>query len=276
MKDIGKIYQEAFKDFEQNPPKNLFNTIARSWKRQTNLKFYKKWIMVSGIAVAVVSAVILSAAKTEESMPVLVETNIEKITEISETTNEITETIVNKDVFKLEAIDCGTGPETELIDSLVISQNLISPETEEIKVESKLTKSNDNIKEISKNNKEIQTNDFKEKIEPTIIVESEPFSNSEIIEEEKPAIFVPSAFSPDGDGINETFKIETEQDFAAFEWSVYSKTGRMLYHTKSVHGYWDGTFKGQPMPRDMYIYVVSYTDKQGQKRQMKGSFMLLK
>jgi len=281
-KDIGKIYQEAFKDFEQEPPKDLFNSISSSWKHQTNLRFYKKWGIVSGIAVAVISVIILLTAKTEELLPALAETNIEQVSEAHDVTSETIETIVKQDVLKPEK-PVILLPENEMLIELCSSQNPEVIEIKEVKVEPQIIKSSDSFTEVSKRINEVKDVDevkdnFTVGVDSTVITKQEVFSSSEIMQEapEKSAIFIPSAFSPDGDGINETFKIETEQDFATFEWSVYSKTGKMLFHTKSVHGYWDGTFKGQPMPRDMYIYVVLYTDKQGQKQQLKGSFWLLK
>lgn len=281
-KDIGKIYQEAFKDFEQEPPKDLFNAINRSWNRQTNFKLYKKWAIAFGITVAVLSAVILLPTKIENVLSSLQETSIESLAAVPEMPLEVPETVVIQETLKPEIIiltccpdETIIVPDSEFYDIYDTTFDSTSIASDVTKIKPQSTNSNDNFKETSKEVNKVQNNnDFLiEKIDSTIYTKNEPFWE---IEEEKPAIFIPSAFSPDGDGINETFKIETVQDFTTFEWSVYSKIGKMLYHTKSVHGYWDGTFKGQPMPRDMYIYIVSYTDKQGQKQQLKGSFMLLK
>lgn len=89
-------------------------------------------------------------------------------------------------------------------------------------------------------------------------------------------IFVPSAFTPNGDGLNDVFKIETDMDFKAFELSIYTKSGKLMFTTYSQHAYWDGTYKGQALLQDIYIYIILYTDKLGKRHQQKGHFMLLR
>ena len=74
--------------------------------------------------------------------------------------------------------------------------------------------------------------------------------------------YVPNAFSPDGDGINEVWRpIGTGVKEDDYECSVYDRWGRLVFHTNSLYQSWDGTDKGgKPLPVGSYIYSIrTYT-----------------
>ncbi|MDE7338806.1 MAG: gliding motility-associated C-terminal domain-containing protein, partial [Bacteroidales bacterium] len=69
-------------------------------------------------------------------------------------------------------------------------------------------------------------------------------------------IFFPSAFTPNGDGINDMFgpislAEEGELEYAFF---IYNANGQMVFQSTDIRGSWDGTFKGQPCPAGIYTY----------------------
>jgi gliding motility-associated-like protein len=66
-------------------------------------------------------------------------------------------------------------------------------------------------------------------------------------------LYVPDAFTPDGDGLNECFKIKGV-GFEGYEFSVFDRWGNEVFHTADVNECWDGTFKGQPLPVGAYSY----------------------
>ncbi|MBK9287199.1 MAG: PKD domain-containing protein [Flavobacteriales bacterium] len=70
-------------------------------------------------------------------------------------------------------------------------------------------------------------------------------------------LFAPNAFTPDGDGINDVFTIggygEKEVDLMIFD-----RWGEQLYQTTSLLRPWDGTYNGQPVKQDVYVYVLKY------------------
>ena len=79
-------------------------------------------------------------------------------------------------------------------------------------------------------------------------------------------VFIPNAFSPDEDGPtpNEKFRV-VATGIKTFEIYIYNRWGEELYRWSEYksHG-WDGTFKGEPVPMDVYIYkvvVTAYDDK---------------
>ena len=88
-------------------------------------------------------------------------------------------------------------------------------------------------------------------------------------------IFIPNAFSPDRDGINEIFRvIGTNGEF--LEMKIYSRWGELLFQTNDINVGWDGSFKGSEMPMGVYTYVVHYLDLEDQQQVASGNVSLLR
>lgn len=75
-------------------------------------------------------------------------------------------------------------------------------------------------------------------------------------------IYVPNAFTPDGDGINDTFKPSmygfSEKDYS---FMVFDRWGLLIYSTNNQQNSWDGTYKGQQCSEDAYVWKVKAVDK---------------
>ena len=70
-------------------------------------------------------------------------------------------------------------------------------------------------------------------------------SVSNAVSVEKPyALYSPNAFSPDGDGINDLFKI-SGQGMNDFQMEIFNRWGQMVYKSIDLSNGWDGTFKGK-------------------------------
>jgi hypothetical protein len=54
-------------------------------------------------------------------------------------------------------------------------------------------------------------------------------------------IFVPTAFSPNGDGINDELKVETK-GIKRFEFEIYNRYGKTVFETRDLEEAWDGTY----------------------------------
>ena len=65
--------------------------------------------------------------------------------------------------------------------------------------------------------------------------------------------YIPDAFTPDGDGLNECFKIKGV-GFEGYEFAVYDRWGNEVFHTLDMTECSDGTFNGQPLPVGAYNY----------------------
>ena len=75
---------------------------------------------------------------------------------------------------------------------------------------------------------------------------------------QKPFYFyVPSAFTPDGDGINEVFiPLGEGVDLENYEFQIFDRFGRMIFSTNSLYQGWDGKEKGKELPLGVYVYVI--------------------
>lgn len=86
---------------------------------------------------------------------------------------------------------------------------------------------------------------------------------------------VPSAFSPNGDGENDVlyvrgFRIKT------LHLRVYNRWGNVIFETDTKDKGWDGTYKGQPQPAEVYAYTLDVTYLDGSTKQVNGSITLLR
>jgi gliding motility-associated-like protein len=94
-------------------------------------------------------------------------------------------------------------------------------------------------------------------------------------------IEVPSAFTPNGDGLNDQFLAYTniESKFE-FKMIVFNKWGQQIFESSDITKGWDGTYKGKPCASDLYTWVIyygtpGYVDLQ-QKSPQKGVVMLVR
>lgn len=101
-------------------------------------------------------------------------------------------------------------------------------------------------------------------------------SVSEICE---PTAFIPSAFTPDGDGLNDILKPYVS-NFTGYSFRVYDRFGQLVYYSEDPDEGWDGRFKGEDAPIGIYVYRVNYKgfDRDGikTKRKLLGSVSLLR
>lgn len=73
-------------------------------------------------------------------------------------------------------------------------------------------------------------------------------------------VFIPNAFTPNGDGINDTWYIPALSAYPNFELSVYDRYGHPVFQARKANVYWDGRFKGQPLPVGVYVYMLDLKD----------------
>ncbi len=72
----------------------------------------------------------------------------------------------------------------------------------------------------------------------------------------KPVI-IPNSFSPNGDGINDTWVIPNLIEYPNMSVEVYNRYGQLVLVSKGYSTPWNGTYKGQPLPFATYYYVVN-------------------
>ncbi|MCB0790044.1 MAG: gliding motility-associated C-terminal domain-containing protein, partial [Flavobacteriales bacterium] len=73
-------------------------------------------------------------------------------------------------------------------------------------------------------------------------------------------IYMPNAFTPDGDGLNDVFKCEYECAPYDFTMEIYDRWGNVSFRTHSPYDGWDGKFQGDIAPTGVYHYRIWYRE----------------
>jgi gliding motility-associated-like protein len=91
----------------------------------------------------------------------------------------------------------------------------------------------------------------------------------------RPDVFVPTAFTPNGDGINDGFHPVSVavQDYVL---RVYNRWGEKIFETADQKANWDGTFLGVDSPGGIYMYIVDFSDYDGKRYQKNGTVQLMR
>jgi gliding motility-associated-like protein len=88
---------------------------------------------------------------------------------------------------------------------------------------------------------------------------------------------VPSAFTPNGDGVNDVFRVLGIDGVDEFSLSVYNRWGQKIFGTSDKLSGWDGTFRGIPEPSDAYIYEAGFRlIADGQYYRLSGTVTLIR
>jgi gliding motility-associated-like protein len=90
-----------------------------------------------------------------------------------------------------------------------------------------------------------------------------------------PFIYIPNAFSPNGDGENEVLYVRGSL-IAEMEWRIFDRWGELVFESYSRLDGWDGTFRGKPMDPDVYDYYLKVTCVDGVENIIKGNVTLIR
>jgi gliding motility-associated-like protein len=90
-----------------------------------------------------------------------------------------------------------------------------------------------------------------------------------------PEIYVPTGFTPDGDGRNDIIRpICAGIDLVYFR--VYNRYGQMIFETREDGKGWNGKLNGIQQSMATYVFVVEGRDKSGRQHIRKGTFVLIR
>ena len=89
--------------------------------------------------------------------------------------------------------------------------------------------------------------------------------------------YVPTAFSPNGDGDNDTFMAEGEGlNWDTFEMTIMNRWGNEVFHTANKDLGWDGTYMGREAELGVYVYRISFIDLQEELKDYMGHVTLIR
>ncbi len=89
-------------------------------------------------------------------------------------------------------------------------------------------------------------------------------------------VFVPNAFSPNGDGRNDVLRIKVYGKIIIDQFVVYNRWGQPVFLSGEVNKGWDGTYKGQPAAAGNYIWTIQGYDIDGTPINLRGSVMIIR
>ena len=91
-----------------------------------------------------------------------------------------------------------------------------------------------------------------------------------------PGIYVPTAFTPNNDGLNDQLKIFAVGVAKFNYFKIFNRYGIMIFYSTNINNTWNATYKGIPQPTGTYIYMVSGNTENGREIYKKGTVVLLR
>ena len=98
--------------------------------------------------------------------------------------------------------------------------------------------------------------------------EEEPVAETE-------QFFIPSAFTPNGDGLNDLFVVKANFVPRSFELTVLNRAGEPMFQTRDINIGWDGHFHGKLLPQGVYVCIIKYKDSEGKEHKQQGQVLLI-
>jgi len=89
-----------------------------------------------------------------------------------------------------------------------------------------------------------------------------------------PEIYIPSAFSPNGDGVNDELFVYG-RNIVSIELIIHDRWGKEVFRSNDQAIGWDGTFKGVPAEKDVYVYQLEALCITQRKYKTKGNVTVI-
>lgn len=94
-------------------------------------------------------------------------------------------------------------------------------------------------------------------------------------------IYIPNAFSPNNDGINDVFRIYPHSEFLGHfnSFQIFDRWGNLIFETYNFDANtagWNGTYRNEALTPNVFVYAIEVEMENGQKKLLKGSVTLLR
>lgn len=89
-------------------------------------------------------------------------------------------------------------------------------------------------------------------------------------------VFIPNAFSPNGDAVNDVFYVRSKGLQSIDFLRVFDRWGNLIFESKDVNVGWDGTYKGKMLAPGTYVYYLQATCSNGQAIMTQGNVALIR
>ena len=89
-------------------------------------------------------------------------------------------------------------------------------------------------------------------------------------------IYLPNAFSPNGDGNNDVYQPYSNCPFIYYQLEIYNRWGEKMFETPDIRKAWDGSYKSEPQPMAVYVYHLTFINEVNEATRLKGSITLVR
>ncbi len=88
--------------------------------------------------------------------------------------------------------------------------------------------------------------------------------------------FIPTAFTPNSDGLNDIVEIITAGIRGLVSFDIYNRWGQNIFNTTNIKSHWDGRFRGQELPIGTYFWVAEALGSNNERVHFSGEINLLR
>jgi gliding motility-associated-like protein len=97
-----------------------------------------------------------------------------------------------------------------------------------------------------------------------------------VIKPECNMVYLPDAFTPNGDGTNDLFSVLHNPYLTVVRLKVYNRYGGLVFSSSAATPGWYGTFQAKPQPAGVYVWQAEYTDLEKTTRTAQGTVLLIR
>lgn len=91
-----------------------------------------------------------------------------------------------------------------------------------------------------------------------------------------PGVLVPTAFTPNHDGLNDILRPRYNGIKRLDYFALYDRWGQLVFKTSDMDKGWDGTVNGQPQETQTYVWIINAEDFNGRKYQLRGTTTIIR
>jgi gliding motility-associated-like protein len=91
-----------------------------------------------------------------------------------------------------------------------------------------------------------------------------------------PAFYIPNAFTPNGDGLNDIFRAIAPGMKQTVYFRIYDRWGKLMFDTQNLNKGWDGKYGGSLQPTAVYVWIIKGIDITGKTIEKKGTVTLIR
>ncbi|MDN3656745.1 gliding motility-associated C-terminal domain-containing protein [Ferruginibacter paludis] len=89
-------------------------------------------------------------------------------------------------------------------------------------------------------------------------------------------LYMPAAFTPNNDGINDLFRVKNMFVVREFNFSIYSRFGEKIFASNNINHGWDGSYKGVLQNTGAFVWTISFVDSNNIRKFARGTVLLVR